>query len=474
MTAPVIVWFRDDLRLADNPALHAAAASGRPVVPVFVWDDDPPDGRTPGAAARWWLHGSLAALDAGLGGRLVRRRGRADAVIPDLAATLGATVVHWNRAIVPCDVDRDEALVRRLAALGVTAAVGAPDTLHPPGQVRTRSGGAFRVFTPFWAVCRAQGAPARPLPSPARLSFAPDAVAGLRLDDLNLRPSTPDWASGLHAAWTPGEAAAQADLAGFVEGALADYAVVRDRPDQRGTSRLSPRLRFGELSPRQVWHATATAGDGAGVEVHLRQLGWREFAYHLLGQAPDMARVPLKASFAAFPWRADAAAFRAWRRGRTGYPLVDAGLRELWSTGWMHNRARMVAASFLIKHLLLPWQDGEAWFWDTLVDADPANNPVGWQWVAGSGADAAPFFRVFNPARQAETHDPDGTYTRRWVPELARLPVALLHRPWTAGPLELAAAGVRLGVDYPFPLVDHAAARARALDAYARLGRACG
>jgi len=466
--APVIVWFRNDLRLADHPAL--AAADG-PVVPLYVLEDEAAGPWAPGGAALWWLHHALAALDASLGGRLVLARGRAADVVPRLAARLGARAVHWNARIEPWGIAEDAAVAAALERDGRAARPFAHDLLFPPGRIATRGGGGFRVFTPFWRACLAAGAPARPLAAPA-LRFADVQAGGPALADLALLPSRPDWAGGLRAAWQPGEPAARQALSAFLVGALAGYADGRDRPAEPGTSRLSPRLRWGELSPRQVWHAVAGRGDSPGAEAFLRELGWREFSAHLLLQAPDLPLAPLQPAFARFPWAADAAALRAWQRGRTGYPLVDAGMRELWATGWMHNRVRMVVASFLVKHLLQPWQQGEAWFWDTLVDADLANNAASWQWVAGCGADAAPYFRIFNPVKQGQTFDPAGAYVRRWVPELARLSDRHLHAPWQAAPLELAEAGVVLGRTYPAPIVDHAAARARALAAYARLREA--
>jgi deoxyribodipyrimidine photo-lyase len=329
------------------------------------------------------------------------------------------------------------------------------------------------VFTPFWRRVQARGDPARPLPAPKALVAAPP-LAGDSIESWRLEPHRPDWAGGLRETWTPGERAGQQRLKTFLASGLAGYAGARDRPDRDGTSGLSPHLRFGEVSPRQVWHAarfaaadrTALAGD---VEKFLSELGWREFCQHLLFEVPDLATRNLQARFDAFPWRHDDAALLAWQRGQTGYPIVDAGMRQLWHTGVMHNRVRMVVASFLVKHLLIDWREGEKWFWDTLVDADPGSNPANWQWVAGSGADAAPYFRVFNPILQGEKFDPDGAYVRRWVPELSRLPVDAIHQPWRATPLELKAAGVELGSSYPEPIVDHKAGRERALQAYARV-----
>jgi deoxyribodipyrimidine photo-lyase len=298
---------------------------------------------------------------------------------------------------------------------------------------------------------------------PSRLERAAAAVSSETLADWKLQPSSPDWATGLRGAWAPGEAGAAARLDTFCETALG-YGRARDFPSEEGTSRLSPHLHFGEIGPRQIWHAIRARVPEA--DAFLRELAWREFSIHLLHRAPALPEHPLREAFAGFPWRRDAGQLRAWQRGRTGYPIVDAGMRQLWHTGWMHNRVRMIAASFLVKHLLLPWQEGEAWFWDTLVDADLANNAANWQWVAGCGADAAPYFRIFNPVLQGEKFDPTGAYVRRWVPEIARLPDAVVHKPWLASADTLADAGVHLGDTYPRPIVDHAAARSRAVAAF--------
>jgi deoxyribodipyrimidine photo-lyase len=331
----------------------------------------------------------------------------------------------------------------------------------------------LRVFTPFWRRVRALGDPPKPLPAPKALRAGP-AVASDALESYGLEPTRPDWAGGLRESWRPGEIQARDQLRDFLKTAARDYASDRDRPDLPGTSRLSPHLRFGEISPRQLWHAArfAAAEDPAlasGVEKFLSELGWREFCRHLLFDNPNLATENLQSSFDAFPWRRDETALAAWQRGRTGYPIVDAGLRELWHTGVMHNRVRMVVASFLVKHLLIDWRKGEEWFWGTLVDADAGSNPANWQWVAGCGADAAPYFRVFNPVLQGEKFDPDGAYVRRWVPKLKHLPAKLVHQPWKATPIELASAGVELGRSYPRPFVDHAKGRERALAAYAKI-----
>lgn len=473
-----IVWFRRDLRLTDNPALAAAVDAGSAVVPLFILDEDSPGAWAPGGASRWWLHESLAALRRALGEQgleLVLRRGAPAAILDDLARETGARAVHWNRCYEPYAIARDKAVKAGLADRGLEVRSFAASLLHEPWTVTTRSGGPYKVFTPFWKALRAQGDPDAPLPAPTHLK--PGAAA--QTDDLDawgLLPHRPDWAGGLRDTWSPGEAGAQERLADFLERAVTAYPDDRNRPDRPGTSRLSPHLAWGEISPRQIWHRVRdrlrAAGDSAaerGCWSFLRELGWRDFSYHLLYHWPDFPERTWQPGFAAFPWRDDEAGYRAWCRGRTGYPAVDAAMRELWHSGWMHNRMRMVAASFLVKHLLIPWQRGEAWFWDTLADADLANNSASWQWVAGCGADAAPYFRIFNPVAQGETHDPDGAYVRRWVPELARLPGKYLNKPWEAPPEILRDSGVKLGETYPKPLVDHKMARDRALGAYAEI-----
>ena len=333
----------------------------------------------------------------------------------------------------------------------------------------------MRAFTPFWLRVQSSGDPPKPLPAPTTLGPAPD-IGSDRLETWRLEPLRPDWAGGLRQSWIPGENSAQARLNAFIETGVASYSIQRDRLDRDGTSGLSPHLRFGEISPRQVWHAArfaaaarpALAGD---IDKFLSEVGWREFCRHLLFDVPDLADRNLQPSFDAFPWTRDDRALSAWQRGQTGYPVVDAGMHQLWHTGTMHNRVRMVVASFLVKHLLIDWREGEKWFWDTLVDADAGSNPANWQWVAGSGADAAPYFRIFNPILQGEKFDPDGAYVRRWVPELGQLPAGLIHRPWSATPLELKGAGVELGKTYPEPIVDHKRGRERALEAYAKVRR---
>jgi deoxyribodipyrimidine photo-lyase len=476
--SPCIVWFRDDLRLSDHPALDAASQTGAPVICLYVFDEasaalDAPNARPLGGAARWWLAQSLRTLQkrlASVGAPLLLRQGPAPGIIADLARETMAGTVWWNEiAQAPHRAVADQ-VAAALQEIGVASHRFPGDLLADPASIRNKDGRGLRVFTPFWRRVQALGAPPGPLPAPKVLRPVPD-VAGDVIESWRLEPARPDWAGGLRESWTPGELSGQERLEEFLDSGVAGYASERDRPDRAGTSRLSPHLRFGEVSPRQVWHAArfaaadrpALAGD---IDKFLSELGWREFCRHLLSDVPDLAIRNLQPSFDAFPWRHDDTALRAWQSGQTGYPIVDAGMRQLWRTGVMHNRVRMVVASFLVKHLLIDWREGERWFWDTLVDADPGSNPANWQWVAGSGADAAPYFRVFNPILQGEKFDPDGVYVRRWVPELSRLPAGLIHQPWNATPLELAGAGVELGKTYPPPIVDHRQGRERALKAY--------
>ncbi len=449
--AAAIVWLRDDLRIADNPALAAAVARGGPVAIVYLLDDVSSGIRPLGAASRWWLHESLSRLDAELGqlgGSLTLRRGAAEDVLPALVTELGADALYWNRRYGAAR-EIDARLKSRLREGGVDAQSFHANLLVEPWTVTTGDGGAYKVFTPFWRAAQ-QHAMRAPLPAPDAITFA--AAHSDALDDWRLKPTHPDWSTGLHEHWTPGERGAHEALELFVTERLADYHR-RDEPGIEATSHLSPHLRFGEVSPYQIWervHSPLTPGARANAAKFLSEVGWREFNANILFHSPNLAEENYRPAYDAFPWgEADPAQLAAWQSGRTGIPLVDAGMRELWHTGYMHNRVRMVAASFLVKNLLVDWRIGEKWFWDTLVDADEASNPGNWQWVAGSGADAAPYFRVFNPLLQAAKFDPDGVYISRWVPEYGT-------------------------PEYPEPIVDLAETRRAALDAHAQLTAAAG
>ncbi len=472
-------WLRQDLRLADNPAL--AAAAGGMVLPVFVLDDAAAGKWAMGGAHRWWLHGSLQSIGhdlEALGAPLVLRRGDAAAILPALAREDGATEVHTGCLMEPWARRQAEAVA---AALGdVPLRLHRASTLLDMDAVKTKAGGVYGVYTPFARACRAMGQPPKPLPAPTSLT-APTGVASDALESWGLLPTKPDWAGGFRDTWQPGEASAHRRMQRFMQDALTQYSTGRNLPGQHLTSMLSPHLHWGELSPAQVWHAAAgvPGGDaakqetqnlealhGEALQTFQGEILWHEFAAYLLWHNPHLPDRPLKPGFAKLQWRDDASALRAWQQGRTGVPIVDAGMRQLWHIGWMHNRVRMITGSFLVKHLLVSWVDGEAWFWDTLVDGDLAANAASWQWVAGSGTDAQPFFRVFNPVSQGQKFDADGAYVRRWVPELAKLPDRYLHAPWEAPAKVLADAGVTLGESYPNPVVDLAVGRDRAMAAF--------
>ncbi|RXF74579.1 cryptochrome/photolyase family protein [Hansschlegelia zhihuaiae] len=475
----VLLWFREDLRLADNPALNAAVSSGEPVTALYVLDEETRGPRRLGGASRWWLAQSLRSLKADcdrVGLQLAIRVGKSRDVVTKAVEEAGVGRVAWNRRYAEAETKIDAELKDRLRKDGLEVESFNGRLLHEPWEVRSKSGGALKVFSPFWRAATARGEPRAPLPKPTKAKLkAGKALNGNSIDELGLEPTKPDWADGLRETWEPGEAGARKALTTFIDEGLKGYAENRDRPDLPATSRMSPHLRFGEVSPHQLWHAVEQArSEGSAsardVEKFRAELGWREFSYHLLHHFPELATKNLQERFDDFPWPTpDPAHRRAWRKGLTGYPIVDAGMRQLWTTGWIHNRVRMIVASFLIKDLLIDWRDGEDWFWDTLVDADPANNAASWQWIAGSGADAAPYFRVFNPSLQGAKFDPDGTYVRAFVPELEKLSARWIHAPWEASREALEEAGIELGKDYPKPIVDHRAARDRALAAFETL-----
>ena len=482
-SAASILWLRQDLRLADNPALVAAVKRGDPVIPLFIWSPDDEGEWSPGGATKWWLHQSLRALDSQLrelGSRLIIRRGPALETLRSVLTETGAGAVIWNRRYEPAIIARDKQIKETLKAEGITTESFNAALLHEPWTIQNKSGKPFQVFTPFWKHCLTKPDPDEPSPAPKTIPAPSQFPKSLTIDELALEPRI-NWADGFKKTWQPGEAGAQAALKQFLADTFENYSETRNRPDKIGTSRLSPHLHFGEISPRQVWHGLRAAAVKRGWTLEkwrgsqfLAEVGWREFAHHLLFHFPHTPTEPLRPDFKKFPWRKDAGWLKSWQKGLTGYPIVDAGMRELWATGWMHNRVRMIVASFLVKDLLLPWQDGARWFWDTLVDADLAQNTLGWQWTAGCGADAAPYFRVFNPTSQGEKFDPRGDYVRRWCPELARLPDAWVHQPHKAPPEVLRAAGIRLGETYPEPIVSHAIAREVALESFAKIKSSAG
>ena len=475
-SSPVIVWFREDLRLSDNPAVDWAAKSGKSLVCVYIRETGTTAPRAMGGASNWWLDKSLASLAGSLeeiGGHLLLRSGPAAKVIKALVKETGASAVVWNRRYGLPERETDAAIKKELRDQDVECEGFNGRLLVEPWEIKTGSGGWYKVFTPFWKAMQASYSAPAPKKAPRKVPF--QKADSENLKDWKLHPRKPDWSSGLGEEWTPGEAGARQRLEQFLDGPVAGYASSRNRPDlPDGTSRLSPHLRFGEIGPAQIWRAVKAYVESHGADeesarVFLSEIAWREFSYTLLYYNPSLATQNYNSNFDRMKWRQDKNAYNAWCRGETGYPIVDAGMRQLWHTGWMHNRVRMICASFLTKHLLLPWQDGEDWFWDTLVDADPASNAASWQWTAGSGADAAPYFRVFNPITQGQKFDESGDYVRRWCPELSGLPDKYLHAPFDADKQTLSKAKVGLGDTYPKPVVDHSTGRERALDAYKAL-----
>jgi deoxyribodipyrimidine photo-lyase len=453
MTAPTIVWFRRDLRLSDQAALAATAAKG-PVIPVYILDDETPKHRAMGRASRWWLHHSLASLDAALrdkGSRLILRRGRCDTQLAAIAEETGAKQVHVQRHYEPWWRNAEKAVAKQLDLVCHDG-----NYLAPPGSVTTGSGGLYKIYTPFWRALKERMPPSPPADSPREISAPAKWPASDKLADWHLVPTRPDWATGFAAEWAPGEEGARSRVADFIDEA-ADYDARRNLPSVEGSSRLSPHLHFGEVSPAFIWHRVADAG--GSVDVFLSEVGWRDYAQNVILQFPDYGGRSAREAFDAMPWRVGSEAeadLKAWQQGCTGYPVVDAGMRQLWATGWMHNRVRMIAASFLVKHLLIDWRRGEQWFWDTLIDADYGNNSVNWQWTAGTGVDSNMFPRIMAPLSQSEKFDA-ADYIRQWVPELAHLGDADIHDPEEGG--------VRPR-DYPPKIIGHREARARALAAY--------
>jgi len=444
MPAPAtLVWFRQDLRLEDNPALDAAVKRGGTVIPVYIWAPEEEGGWAPGGASKWWLHHSLASLEGELrkiGLQLVIRQGPSREQLEGIAKASGANAIVWNRRYEPWALQRDAKVKKELHAKGYAVETFNGSLLFEPWTISNKQNKRFQVFTPFWKHCSSLPQE-KPLKAPVQALGK--KIESLPLEELGLLPRI-HWDAGIAKAWEPGAPHAKKSFDAFLKENILQYHELRNRPDLPGVSRMSPHLHFGEVSPRMLWRAILEkySGEEEGVACYLRELGWREFAYHLVYHFPKTVDRPLREEFAAFPWREDVKRLKAWQKGMTGYPIVDAGMRELWTTGWMHNRVRMIVGSFLVKDLRIHWLEGAKWFWDTLVDADMANNTLGWQWVAGCGADAAPYFRIFNPTTQGKKFDPEGAYVRKWVPELAS------------------------GKTYPHPIVDHKIARDEALQAF--------
>lgn len=472
-TRPIIVWFRQDLRLSDNPALHAAYESGHPIIPLYILDDKNAAEWKMGGASRWWLHHALKALNKDLSEHLILEQGDATEIIPDLISKTNAIGIYWNRCYEPWRIKRDENIkvfLKDEMRCDVKSFNGS--LLWEPWTIKNQAGEPYKVFTPYFRKgCLQAPRPREPLPRPKRLTYGETNGLGISIDDLTLLPTRPDWGAKMEKHWTISEDGAQKRLNDFLDDGLANYKTGRDHPADENTSRLSPYLHFGQISPNTAWYAAQERGTAEGWESDrdhfLSELGWREFSYSLLYHFPKITWENLQERFNDFPWNAqDSKDLERWRRGQTGYPIVDAGMRQLWETGYMHNRVRMIVGSFLVKNMLTHWHKGEEWFWDCLVDADLASNAASWQWIAGCGADAAPYFRIFNPILQSEKFDKDGDYIREFVPELKDMPSKDIHAPWNAPEGVLKAAGVTLGETYPKPMMDHSAARDRALEAF--------
>lgn len=455
-----LVWLRQDLRLKDNPALSQACASYDKVIPLYILDKK----NSPlGGAQSWWLHHSLLRLQKSLkkiGGDLLLKQGNPHTIITQLIEEYAIDAVYWNRCYEPLTIQRDKKMKEILLQKRIPVISCNGSLLNEPWQVANKSGTYFKVFTPFWKHCLQVTPIPAPLPTPTLLKIP--SFIGENIDDWKLLPEKPNWAAGFSEYWEPGETGAQKRLGSFIDNHLKGYTINRDIPAKDSTSKLSPHIHFGEISPWDIWRAIDLARldincDLQSADRFLSELGWREFSYYLLYHFPSLPLKNFKAEFDTFPWHNDASFLKKWQKGMTGYPLIDAGMRELWQTGYMHNRVRMIVASFLTKDLLIDWRIGADWFLDTLVDADLANNSASWQWVSGSGADAAPYFRIFNPTLQSKKFDPLGKYIKQWVPELAGADAQSIHEPWAKG------------LSYPKPLVLHDEARIRALTCYQSL-----
>lgn len=452
---PIILLFRQDLRLKDNPALTQACETGQPIIPLYIYDDMTPGDWKMGGASKWWLHYSLSSLDDSLrkkGSQLFLYKGETVETLTKLVQLHNVSAIYWNRCYEPYAIKLEQKLKK---IFPVTKSFSG-SLLFEPWEITNKQGLPFKVFTPFWNHCKKLIANDAPLPEPKQIFSK--KIESENLDSWHLLPEHPDWAGGLRTNWNVGEVAAHHKLNHFLKKCISTYENDRNIPSLNGTSMLSPYLHFGEISPRQIFHAAKGLHNS---EKFLSEIGWREFSYYQLYNFAELPEQPWRAQFSKFPWEYNPDFLIKWQKGETGYPIVDAGMRQLWATGWMHNRVRMITASFLIKHLLLPWQEGEKWFWDTLVDADLACNAANWQWVAGCGFDAAPYFRIFNPVLQGQKFDPDGIYIKRWIPELAEIAKTAIHMPWKNGE------NIKCG--YPSPVVDHQYARQRALQAFKKI-----
>lgn len=461
---PCIVWFTKDLRLSDHTALYTALQAGYDVIPLYIYSPEDDHPWEIGSASKWWLHHSLKSLAETLkekGSRLILRKGSAVKVMSEIIQETGAEAVFWHAGVEPATRKTNEKMQSLLLERALLAFCSFDNFLYSPGTVLNGKDEPYQVFTPFYNACLKREEPRRPRPAPSTLPKISSSIKSLEVEDLKLFPNLP-WAKEFSSLWKPGEKGAKERLQYFLSFLVEEYPLQRDFPFMDGTSLISPHLHFGEISAAQVWHATEKKVSVEG-RPYLRQILWREFASHMLYFFPDTDLYPLRKAFENFPWKKEVKLLRLWQKGETGYPLIDAGMRQLWRLGWMHNRVRMIVGSFLVKDLMVPWQEGEKWFWDTLVDADLANNCFGWQWVSGCGADAAPYFRIFHPITQSEKFDPKGVYIRAFVPELKDLPNEWIHKPWLAPESVLKKAKVILGKTYPHPIVDHGEARKKAL-----------
>ena len=471
--SPTLIWFRNDLRLTDNSALAAAIELGSPIIPIFIWSPEEAGNWAPGAASKWFLKQSLKSLSVEFskrGGGLVLRKGDSLETLYEIIEQTGANHVFWNRRYESPLREMDTAIKRVLRSNGIEVKSFNSSLLNEPHTVSTGSGKPYKVYTPYWRNVKDREIEPVAYPDFASIKFPKEFPLSLELDSLNLIPSQ-KWLQKFKPHWEVSEKAAQKHLQAFIEDRVEDYDKARDIPKEKGTSSLSPYLRWGLIGPRQVIHTLKSKHDmdASGPQIYCKEIYWREFAYNVLYHYPNTPDAPLQEKYADFPWQSNVRLLHSWQHGRTGYPIVDAGMRQLYQTGWMHNRVRMIVSSLLVKHLLQDWREGARWFWDTLVDADLASNTLGWQWSGGCGADAAPYFRIFNPITQGKKFDPEGEYVKHWVPELSNVNQKYIHEPWEASKHELESFGLNLGIDYPKPIIEHSFGRKRALEALATL-----